>query len=331
MKVSTCMKAMCSFGTQTVVGHPLHRHSELGSQLRSEGLNCRQVTPHLGYLTNWHSRIQSVQHSLSNTLSEGPDHQTWLWREIKKKQAKQRRSTTLFFWYVRPYLPACRALTSSSSSSAARVRRCSPLTVMTPCQDGPFDYWAVALQRGSQNKEDNCKVCAQEICGNEVSTCHSCETLLKAHTSSDNGSLKYGQKFLICLSFVELMRVYCCTQKQQNCIFRFLPPALLPLYYQFQQGINLKSAMCFNDILTDGRRVSLPSSEFGLDSLCDKTFMRLSQRLLYVFPSISIKHPGRRLSPLAGRATKCTYLCILVLQQTAEVQLTLRTSQWKGK
>lgn len=113
------------------------------------------------------------------------------WGRTRQSKLDQSPQTCTYLWCVQPYLPACSrgALTSSSSSSWAQVRRCSPLTVMTLCQDGPFDHWAVALQRGSQNKEDNCKVSAQEICGNKVSTCHSCEMLLKAHSSADNGSL----------------------------------------------------------------------------------------------------------------------------------------------
>lgn len=34
-------------------------------------------------------------------------------------------------------------------------------------QDNSFDHWASMLQRGSQNKEDNCKASSQEICGNK--------------------------------------------------------------------------------------------------------------------------------------------------------------------
>lgn len=98
---------------------------------------------------------------------------------------------------------------ASPPSSPARVRRCSALRVMTRWQDGPFDHWAVALQRGSQNEEDNCKVSAQEICGNKVSTCHSCETLLKAHSSSDKGSLRQTLTFVFCLSSGELRWLHC--------------------------------------------------------------------------------------------------------------------------
>lgn len=196
IKLFTCMKTRRSFPTP-MMRWPFSLSPRLTwlqtAVTEQEGLNCRQVTPHLGYLTNWHSRTQSVKHSLSNTLSEGPDHRAWLCREIKQTPTWSKAWNEHVLWNVWPYRPAFSrgALTSSSSSSSsARVGRCSPLTVMTPCQDGPFDHWATALQRGSQNKEDNCKVSAQEICGNKVSTCHSCEMLLKAHSSSDNGSLR---------------------------------------------------------------------------------------------------------------------------------------------
>lgn len=75
--------------------------------------------------------------------------------------------------------------------------------------DNTFDHWASTLQRGSQNKEDNCKASAQEICGNKVSTCHGCEMLLRAfvaHSFCDNGLLRHIQ--LICLPFLAFVCTY---------------------------------------------------------------------------------------------------------------------------
>lgn len=65
-------------------------------------------------------------------------------------------------------------------------------------QDNSFDHRASTQQRGSQNKEDNCKASSQEICGNKVSTCHGCEMLLKPlmdRSIWDNGLLRHIQRF----------------------------------------------------------------------------------------------------------------------------------------
>lgn len=69
------------------------RHSSWvakGERRQRSGCSSRQVTPHLGYLTNWHSLIQSVKFSLSNTLSGGPDHQR---RLCEGGEDKKRRYT----------------------------------------------------------------------------------------------------------------------------------------------------------------------------------------------------------------------------------------------
>lgn len=50
------------------------------------GCSSRLVTPHLGYLTNWHSLIQSVKLSLSNTLSGGPDLARWLCEDGEERK-----------------------------------------------------------------------------------------------------------------------------------------------------------------------------------------------------------------------------------------------------
>lgn len=146
-----------------------------------KGRNCRQVTPHLGYLTNWHSRIKSVKNSLSNTLSERPDHQRRLCGKIKKQQATQTWSKLS---NVLLYLPAC-SRGSAQIFSFSFSFASSTEVLLSSCGDDRVSGWSVwPLSHGAAKRkskqEDNCEVSAQEICGNKVSTCHSCEMLLKA-------------------------------------------------------------------------------------------------------------------------------------------------------
>lgn len=65
---------------------PFGRRRQLAPGVRSRQRTSRQVTPHLGYLTNWHSLKQSVKFSLSNTLSGGPDHARWLCEGGEREQ-----------------------------------------------------------------------------------------------------------------------------------------------------------------------------------------------------------------------------------------------------
>lgn len=163
-----------------------------------KGQNCRQVTPHLGYLTNWHSHIKSVKNSLSNTLSEGPGHQSGLCGKIKKKQKHDQSSPTCFFL---PYLPACSRSRAPIFSFSFFFFVSTTEELLSSRSDDRVSGWSVwPLSHGAAKRkskqEDNCEVSAQEICGNKVSTCHSCETLLKAHSARDNRFQRYTQGIL---------------------------------------------------------------------------------------------------------------------------------------
>lgn len=174
---------------------PFRHSSWLLSRQRS-GCSSRQVTPHLGYLTNWHSLIQSVKFSLSNTLSGGPDQTRWLCEDEEEEKIHKHNSNCsrtdsnheTVKCVIRAKIsavtfePVASAALTASRVQTARGRH--PSLSLTHSDDtaletGPFDHWASAPQKGSQNREDKCYASSQEMCGNKVSTCHCCEMLQK--------------------------------------------------------------------------------------------------------------------------------------------------------
>lgn len=94
-----------------------------------------------------------------------------------KKRKKKPKTRHLFHSNHKPHIfsqdVTCRRAQDAAISSI------HPSQWWHTAQDNSFDHWASMQQRGSQNKEDNCKASSQEICGNKVSTCHSCEMPLK--------------------------------------------------------------------------------------------------------------------------------------------------------
>lgn len=88
---------------------------------------------------------------------------------------------------LRGYLRTC-CLGSAHSVGCAGSSSAASVFIShsddTALKTGPFDHWALAQQKGSQNREDKCSTSSQEMCGNKVSTCHCCEMQLAAF---DNG------------------------------------------------------------------------------------------------------------------------------------------------
>lgn len=182
------------------------------------GWLCREVTPHLGYLTNWHSLIQSVKLSLSNTLSGGPDRHGGSVGDMNTRRQLFRANTdkspfkhahalccsdakVRLFCAQKPRRRPTRVppelVPAGAHVGAARTHRSSA----SHCAGDQCERQASTRQRRSQNKEDKRQASSQEICGNKVSPCHSCE-MLAARGRGDNGQ------------FVRLFfQSYCCARR----------------------------------------------------------------------------------------------------------------------
>lgn len=193
-------------------------------------LTCRQVTPHLGYLTNWHSLIQSVQLSLSNTLSGGPDlmqyQRLWLCRFNEQgirttlkniiKNLTKHTKYVLIWLHKEVSLVLFQKLHANACVTWCRLESKSSTLLSSPsqwwhcAQDSSFDQSTLACQRGSQNKEDNCKASSQEMWGNKVSTCHVVKCCWRLKWLTTYGFLSHIQQF--CSAFVALMVSWCLHQ-----------------------------------------------------------------------------------------------------------------------
>lgn len=201
------------------------------------------MTPHLGYLTNWHSLIQSVKLSLSNTLSGGPDHQRWLCRineqDTVSTPNKHEKHAHIFFFYINillffvhkipeityhSYQPICylRSFTSVNVA-AARVHRSS----FSHNDDTVLETIRLTIKlRRCKGEVKTRKITAKlalrkyvEIKCQHVTVVKRCWKLFVAHSFWDSGLLRHMWQF--CAPFVAFVHSYCSVQNlhMERCIY----------------------------------------------------------------------------------------------------------------
>lgn len=186
------------------------------------------MTPHLGYLTNWHSQIQSVKLSLSNTLSGGPDHHRWLCRineQAKHSQIATERTCVLckdfVFMHKIPkitcwLLPGVAPISSFWSSLSAPLHsqwwhcvKTIRLTIKLQHCKGEVKTRKITAQLALRKYV--------EIKCQHVTVVKCCWKLSVAHSFWDNGLLRhmrqFGFFFFLHAPFVEFVQSHYCAKK----------------------------------------------------------------------------------------------------------------------